>query len=42
MHEEICEVELDYPLGHHAKTLLRIGLKFVEPIIDDVSTDMET
>lgn len=34
--QEIHVVDLDYPLGHHARTLLRIGLDFVENIDDDV------
>lgn len=41
MHEKLYAVELDYPLGHHDKTLLRIGSGFVEPIDDDILIDME-
>lgn len=34
-------MNLDYPLGYHTRTLLRIGPEFVEPINDDVPTDKE-
>lgn len=34
-------MELDYPLGHHAKTILRIGDKFNELVDDDIPTDEE-
>ena len=37
--EELHAVELDYSLGHHARTMLRIGPAFVEPIDDDIPTD---
>ncbi|XP_016542316.2 uncharacterized protein LOC107842802 [Capsicum annuum] len=39
--EETYVVELDYPLGHYARILLRIAMEFVEPIDDDVPTDEE-
>ncbi|PHU17445.1 hypothetical protein BC332_13140 [Capsicum chinense] len=39
--EELYVVEFDYPLGHHARTMLRIGPNFVEPIDDDIPTDEE-
>ncbi|PHT50258.1 hypothetical protein CQW23_10005 [Capsicum baccatum] len=39
--EELHAVELDYPLGHHARTMLRISLDFVEPIGDGVPTNKE-
>lgn len=29
------------PLGHHARTLLRIGPEFANPVDDDVPTDEE-
>lgn len=41
INEKICPVELDYPLSHNAQTLLWIGLKFVEPIEDNVPTNEE-
>lgn len=34
-------MELDYPLGHHAQTMLRIGPNFDEPLDDDVPMDEE-
>lgn len=37
--EEIHVVDLDYPLGHHAKTLLRIGPEFMEPTDNDIPTN---
>lgn len=39
--EEIHAIELDYPLGYHARILLRIGPAFVEPFDYDVPTDKE-
>lgn len=39
--EEIHVVELDFPLGHHARTLLRIGPEFIEPVNDDMITNKE-
>ncbi|KAF3620990.1 hypothetical protein FXO38_32040 [Capsicum annuum] len=39
--EELHAVELDYPPSHHARTLLRIGPDYVEPIDNDVPTDEE-
>ncbi|KAF3629434.1 hypothetical protein FXO38_05422 [Capsicum annuum] len=39
--EEHHVVELDYPLGHHARTLLQIGPNFVKPIDDDMPIDEE-
>lgn len=41
MRKEIYVVELDYPFGHHAQTLQRIGPDFVEPVDDDVPTNEE-
>ncbi|KAF3640049.1 putative serine/threonine-protein phosphatase 7 long form -like protein [Capsicum annuum] len=34
-------VELDYPLSHHSRTMLMIGLDFVKSVDDDVPTDEE-
>ncbi|PHU30473.1 hypothetical protein BC332_02566 [Capsicum chinense] len=39
--EKLHAVKLDYPLGHHARTMLRIGLDFVEMVDDDIPTDEE-
>lgn len=39
--QEVRTVELDYPLRPHARTMLRIGLDFDEPLDDDVPTDEE-
>lgn len=39
--EEIRIVELDYPLGHNARTLLRIGPNFVKLVDDDMPTEEE-
>ncbi|XP_016577508.2 uncharacterized protein LOC107875339 isoform X2 [Capsicum annuum] len=39
--QEIRAVELDYPLGPHARTMLRIGPDFDEPLDDDVPTEEE-
>lgn len=41
MGEEIHDVELDYPLEHHARTLLQIGPDFVKPVDNDVPIDEE-
>lgn len=38
---KIHVVELDYLLGHHARSLLWIGAYFIEPVDDDVSIDKE-
>lgn len=40
-HEEHHEIKSDYPLGHHAMNLLRIGTKFFEPLDDNVPIDTE-
>ncbi|KAF3645858.1 hypothetical protein FXO37_20754 [Capsicum annuum] len=40
-HEEIQAVEMDYYLGHHARTMLRIGTDFIELVDDDVPTEEE-
>lgn len=37
--QKIRAMELDYLLGHHVKTMLRIGSDFIEPVDDDVSID---
>lgn len=34
-------VDLDFPIGHHSRTLLWIGPYFVETIDDDITTDEE-
>lgn len=34
-------MELDYPHGHHARTLQRIVPEFVEPVDDDAPTNAE-
>lgn len=36
--EKIHVIELDYPLDHHAQTLLRIGPNFVELVDDNIPT----
>lgn len=36
--DKICRVELDYPLGHHARTLLQICPNFVEPVEKNIWT----
>lgn len=32
---------IDYPLCHYAKTILQINPDFIEPVEDDVPTDIE-
>ncbi|PHT72851.1 hypothetical protein T459_23636 [Capsicum annuum] len=39
--KELCAVGLDYPLGHHARTLLQIGPELVESVNDNVPIDAE-
>ena len=39
--EELHVVELDYPLGHYTKNMLRIQPDFVEPVDDNIPTDEE-
>ncbi|PHT27520.1 hypothetical protein CQW23_32874 [Capsicum baccatum] len=39
--EELHVVEIDYLLGHHASTILRIGPDLLEPDDDNVPTDEE-
>lgn len=41
MNKDMSVVKLDYPLDNRAWTLLQIGLKFVEPIDDDVPINKE-
>lgn len=40
-HEELYNMELDYPISHQARILLRIVPEFFEPIDVDVPTDVD-
>lgn len=39
--EKVHAVDLDYPLFYHARTFLRIGLEFIEPVDNNIPIDEE-